>query len=248
MIVPFSPASLLHGAKTAAYVFHIGAGTIALFSGLTAAFARKGGKLHRRAGTVFFVSMLVMAAFALYLAAVIPGQTANLFGATFVIYLVTTAWLTVRRRDGATGLSEKIALFVSLCLFVPFAILSFELASGLPTFFKSAVPLKGPVLIAMYVITLVTAIAAAGDARVVFAGGISGAPRLARHLWRMCLGLMMATGSAFTNGLPRLLPGPMHVTTIYFLPQLVPLGLLVFWMVRVRLTRRFRTDALAAPA
>lgn len=51
--------------------------------------------------------------------------------------------------------------------------------------FKSAVPLKGPVLIAIYGFTLVLAIAALSDAKVVFLGGISGAPRIARHLWRM---------------------------------------------------------------
>ncbi|HEX4861713.1 MAG TPA: hypothetical protein VFV07_10785, partial [Rhizomicrobium sp.] len=71
--------------------------------------------------------------------------------------------------------------------------------------------------------------------RVVLAGGIAGAPRIARHLWRMCLGLTLATGSAFTNGLARLIPASYHVPPLaFFLPQLVPLGLLIFWMIRVR--------------
>ena len=201
-----------------------------------AAFARKGGKVHRRAGTVFFVSMLVMAAFAVLLAAIIPGQTANLFGGTFVFYLVATAWLTVRRKEGTIGYSEKIALAVIVCLCVPFVLLAFQFATGMAPFFKSAIPFKGPILVAMYVFAAVCSIAAIADAKVVLAGGISGAPRVARHLWRMCLALLMATGSAFTNGLPRLLPGHVQVTTIFFLPQLVPLGLLLFWMIRVRLT------------
>jgi hypothetical protein len=91
----------------------------------------------------------------------------------------------------------------------------------------------------------VLVIAALGDAKVVLAGGISGAPRIARHLWRMCLGLTLAAGSAFTNGLPRLLPGPMHVTTIFFLPQFLPLGLLVFWMIRVRFTGWLKQNPVA---
>jgi len=225
-------------------VLHIGGGTVALVSGAIAIFAPKGGPLHRAAGTVFVASMLVMAAFAAYLAVVEPGQIENLFGGSFAFYLVATAWLTVRRPDGAIGLPEKIAFAVVLCLFVPFAILSFQLATGMPLFFKSAVPIEGPVLIAMYVFTFVIAIAAVSDTKVIFAGGISGAPRIARHLWRMCLGLMMATGSAFTNGLPRLLPGPMHVTTIFFLPQFVPLALLIFWMIRVRFTGWYRPAAM----
>jgi hypothetical protein len=50
----------------------------------------------------------------------------------------------------------------------------------------------------------------------------------------MCLGLTLAAGSAFTNGLPRLLPAPHHVTAIFFLPQFIPLGLMIFWLIRVR--------------
>jgi hypothetical protein len=79
----------------------------------------------------------------------------------------------------------------------------------------------------------------------VLAGGIAGAPRIARHLWRMCLGLTLATGSAFTNGLPRLLPASFHVPPLaLFLPQFVPLGLLAFWMVRVRFTGWYKPGAL----
>jgi hypothetical protein len=221
---------------TLAYVFHIVAGTIALAAGLVAAFARKGGYLHRKAGNVFTVSMLVMATFAGYLAVVVPGQTVNLFIGTFVLYLVTTAWMTVHRREGTTGLFEKIALFVAVCLCAPFAILSFQVSTGMAPFFKSAVPFEGPVLIAIYVFTSVLALAAIGDARVVLAGGITGGPRIARHLWRMCLGLTLATGSFFTNALPRILPAPVHVTSLFFLPQLLLLAFLVFWMIRVRFT------------
>jgi uncharacterized membrane protein len=241
-------AAVLHGMTTLAFVLHIAGGTVGLVSGFVAIFAPKGGPLHRAAGTVFFVSMLVMAVFAAYLAVVEPGQIANLFGGIFAFYLVLTAWLTVQRPDGAIGPAEKIAFGVVLVLFAPFAVISFELATGLPLFFNSAVPIKGPVLIAMYVFTFVIATAAISDAKLVWSGGISGAPRIARHLWRMCLGLMMATGSAFTNGLPRLLPGPMHVATIYFLPQFVPLALLVFWMIRVRFTGWFKPAIIVQPA
>jgi hypothetical protein len=163
-------------------------------------------------------------------------------------YLVATAWLTVWRREGTIGLSEKIAFAVVLALLLFFGVLSFYLVTGLPLPFTSAMPIKGPVLIAMYSFTLVIAIAAASDARLLLAGGIAGAPRIARHLWRMCLGLTMAAGSAFTNGLPRLLPGHVHVGTVFFLPQLVPLGLLIFWMIRVRFTGWSRRSAITEVA
>jgi uncharacterized membrane protein len=243
MVSP-SQIPLLREMTLFAFVLHIGGGTLGLVSGTVAAFARKGGHLHRAAGSIFVASMLVMAMFACYLAVAVPGQIVNLFIGVFTLYLVGTAWLTVQRRGRTTGLAEKIAVAISLCLCAPFAILAFELAVGLPPFFRSAVPLKGPVLIAIYAFTSVIAIAAVSDARVLLAGGISGAPRIARHLWRMCLGLTLAAGSAFTNGLPRLLPGPMHVTTVFFLPQFVPLGLLIFWMIRVRFTDRYGRNAV----
>ncbi len=241
--------SILREATVLAFAIHIGAGTLGLASGTVAAFARKGGHLHRAAGTVFVASMLVMATFAAWLAVAIPGQLVNLVIGAFTFYLVATAWLAVRRRDGGVGLSEKIALAAGLCLLAPFAFLSFQLATGSPPFLKTAVPFKGPVLIAIYSFTLVVAIASIADAKVVVLGGISGVPRISRHLWRMCLGLTLATGSAFTNGLPRLLPGPMHVSPIFFFPQFLPLGLLVFWMIRVRLgppaPLRFNTAAIS---
>lgn len=123
-------------------------------------------------------------------------------------------------------------------------ILSFQLATGLPPLVKSAIPFKGPVLIAIYSFTTVLLIAALSDAKVVFSGGISGVPRISRHLWRMCLGLTLAAGSAFTNGAARLLPGPYHVPTAFFLPQFLPLLLLIFWIIRVRFTGWYKHDAI----
>ena len=227
---------LLHDVTTLAFVLHIGGGTVGLGSGTVALLASKGGRLHRAAGTVFFSSMLVMAAFAGYLAVAMPDQLVNLFIGTFAAYLVATGWMTVRRRAGTAGVAERIAFGVALVLCAPFAVLSFQLAIGLPPLFKSAVAFEGPVLIAIYSFTAVLAVAAIGDAKVVFGGGVSAASRLARHLWRMCLGLTLATGSAFTNGLSRLLPGPHHVPAAFFFPQFIPVVFLIFWMIRVRLT------------
>jgi hypothetical protein len=232
-----APSSLLHYMTVFAFVLHIGGGAIGLASGTVAAFARKGGYLHRKAGAVFVASMLVMALFAAYLAVAIPDQLVNVFISTLVAYLVTTAWMTVHRNEGNTGLREKIALVVAIGLWTPFAILSFQLATGMAPLFKSAVPFEGPVLVAIYSFAVILTLAVVGDVRLVLAGGISGAPRIVRHLWRMCFGLTLATGSAFTNGFARLLPGPYHVPIFFHLPKLLPLGLLFFWFIRVRFTR-----------
>src|SRR5471032_1286589 len=103
------PSPSFHYVILLVFVLHIGAGMIGLASGFVAVFVRKGGYLHRKAGTAFVVSMLVMAIFAAYLAVAIPGQIVNLFIAAFALYLVGSAWTTVRRREGTIGVSEKIA-------------------------------------------------------------------------------------------------------------------------------------------
>ena len=218
-----------------ATILHVVAGTVGLLAGVIALSSRKGAHVHRVAGSLFCVSMLVMAVLADYLAVAIPEQIPNLFIGTFTIYLVATAWMTVRRNERSVGVPEKTALSIILCLCVPFAILSFQVATGMEPSFKSAVPIEGPVRIALYTFTFLVVMAAIGDAKLVMAGGITGARRIARHLWRMCLGLTFAAGSAFTNGFPRLLPKTVHIPLILlFVPQLSSLGVLVFWMVRVR--------------
>lgn len=234
----------------AAFVLHMGGGTIALVCGTVAISAAKGGTLHRRAGTIFAIAMLTMAISADYLAVVRPDQLPNLLIGTFTLYLITTAWLTVHRSEGEpTGLIEKAAFGVILCLFLPFALLSFQLATGMTPFLKSRTPLEGPVLIAMYVFTTVTGIAVITDLKVLIRRGISGRARIERHLWRMCLGLAMAAGSAFTNGLPRLLPAGVHVPLLWlFMPQFIGFGVLFFWLFRVRFTRWYDGEPSAEAA
>jgi uncharacterized membrane protein len=225
--------SMLHQVMNLLYALHIMPGVLALVSGTAALFARKAGRLHRRAGTLFVASMSATAIMAVLLGFLVPDPL-NIVIGLFTLYLVVTAWLTVRRKSGTVGLGERIALLVAIILCAPFAIVSVQLAAGLDPMLHSTVRLEGPVLVAIYVFTSVLALAVIGDARLVVAGGISGVPRIARHLWRMCLGLTLATGSAFTNGLARLLPAAYQVPWAFFLPQLVPLGMMVFWLFRIR--------------
>ena len=50
-----------------------------------------------------------------------------------------------------------------------------------------------------------------------------------------CLGLTLAAGSGFTNGFAQVCCR-VRITclTAFFLPSVLPLGLLAFWMIRVR--------------
>ena len=120
-----------NGLTILAYMIHIVAGATSLVSGTVAAFALKGGPLHRKAGKIFVVSMIIMALFATYLAVVVPDQIVNVFISALVVYLVASAWMTVRRAEGTTGVGDKVTLVVALGLWAPFAVLSVQLVTGM---------------------------------------------------------------------------------------------------------------------
>lgn len=71
-------------------------------------------------------------------------------------------------------------------------------------------------------------------------GGISGAPRIARHLWRMCLALFIATGSFFF-GQQKVMPEFVRGTPILLALAIAPLVLMIFWLIRVRFSKTFKT-------
>src|SRR6266404_1399405 len=86
-------------------VFHICSGTVGFLSGVVAVFLRKGSRGHGLAGNVFVISMLSLAASGVYMA-LMKSQPANVLGGTVTFYLVATAWMTARHRDGETGVLD----------------------------------------------------------------------------------------------------------------------------------------------
>jgi hypothetical protein len=84
-------------------------------------------------------------------------------------------------------------------------------------------------------------LAAIGDARMIRAGGIQGTRRLARHLWRMCFGLFIASGS-FVAQLVKMtfMPDWMRSLPVILVLAAAPLVVLLYWMWRVRLRRNLR--------
>jgi uncharacterized membrane protein len=157
---------------TVTFALHILAGAVAMVAGLISVCARKGGYLHRTAGDVFVVAMIIMTIFAAILGVFRPGQIINVFIAAFTLYLITTGWLTARRGYATRGSPEIISLAVSMLLCAPFALVIFQITTGV-VLFKSAFTIKGPILIALCVFAAIMGIAAVGDLKVVVNRGIS---------------------------------------------------------------------------
>ena len=81
-------------------------------------------------------------------------------------------------------------------------------------------------------------LAGIGDLRMLVRG-ISGKRRIARHLWRMCFGWFIATGSFFL-GQQQVFPPRFRGSPVLLVPALLPLALLIFWLIRVRFTNAYK--------
>ena len=188
MILQINPESsaLVRGAAALILILHISGGAVSIVSGTTALLARKGSLLHRRAGNVFFIAMLVMSGVGACVAPFLPDRGSTVMG-MFTFYLVASAWMTVRRPAGRVGALEKAAFLAALACVV--TALTFGLqAMNSPTHTADGNP---PTL--FFVFGSVMALAAVLDLRMIRRGGISGAPRMARHVWLMCFALFIAT-------------------------------------------------------
>jgi hypothetical protein len=210
---------------------HVSAGIAGMLSGTAALSLRKGSPRHVQAGKVFVVSMLIMAIFAVYLA-IVRHQPNNIGGGILTFYLIGTAWLTARRRDGETSRFDWVALLI------PLAIGTLGWMNGLDALL-SPTGSKYGVSAGMHLFMgSVCLLAATGDIRMLLGGGVLGAKRIARHLWRMCFGLFIAAGSFFFGpsnrplrlfsavGLGQKLPPALFSTTLYLILSVLPLLLL----------------------
>jgi hypothetical protein len=189
--------------------------------------------------------MLTMAVGATYLAFV-KHQPNNIGGGILTFYLIGTAWLTARRRDGETSRWDWVAFLIPLAL----GILTWMNAIQVV---RSGANSQDGVPVGMsFFMGSVMLLAAAGDVRMLLRGGLFGAKRIARHLWRMCFGLFIASGSFFLGpsnrplrllsrvGLGQHLPVALFSTALYLILTLLPLVLLIFWLIRVRFASAYK--------
>ena len=229
--------------RTPLLVLHIFGGIVGMLSGTAALIFRKGSALHVLAGRVFVGAMLTMGACAAWLA-ILKHDPNNIGGGILTLYLITTAWLTARRRDGVTSRFDWVALFVPLTI----GILGWM--NGIDAF-RGGTGEKYGVPGGMHIfLGSVCLLATAGDLRMLLGGGVSGAKRTVRHLWRMCFGLFIAAGSFFMGpgnrpfrllsalGIGRYLPQALFNMGVYMVLTVLPLVSLLFWVLRVKLTSR----------
>ena len=200
---------------------HIGFGLMAIAAGTVAGGARKGSRLHGLAGSWFAGSMLALGVTVTVIARLMDPPQSGL-GGILICYFVATSWMAARRRNGTTGAFEKIACAIALgggglCAYAGFA--GIETASG-----------RGP----LFGFAVVCLLAGLLDLNAILRGKLTAAQRLSRHLWRMCFAFFSATGSFFL-GQQDVMPKMVQGSPVLWVLALAPLGLMIFWLVRLRL-------------
>ena len=211
---------------------HIIAGLIGLVSGAVALYARKGAKVHRKAGMIFVYAMLVVAITGTVMGSLLSEMAAVLPG-LLTFYLVLTSFLTVRRS------------VVPKFPWLEFGAMLVGLTVGIASISYGFVAEGQPTL--LYIIFgAVALLGTLGDIQVL-ARGIQGAQRIARHLWRMCVALFLGAISLFI-GQSQVFPEPLRNSGLLPIPVLLVLLLMFYWLVRVSFTQWYRRVYQQVPA
>jgi hypothetical protein len=216
-------------------LLHICSATVGLLSGFLAMSLRKGSGWHGAAGNVFFVSMLSATAAGAYIAAFLRPNSGNVMGSTLTFYLVATAWVAARRRHGRAGLFDLGALLFALAIAATGMTWGFQTASS-QSGLKHGYPAPF-----YFVFASIALLFAASDVRMIVRGGVFGAKRIARHLLRICTGLLFATLS-FYPGQAKLFPRWLRATDLLYVPHVLLIGSMIFWLYRIRVRQRLERD------
>jgi len=212
-------------------VVHVLGGTISLVSGFLAIAVAKGSRLHRRAGMVFVVAMIVMSLFGSIVATYEMKLTA--IGALLTAYFVLTGLDTVKPIETLRR-PHHVALMSGALLIAVFEWTVGVIALGRPHGAINGVP--GGMMLFLGTVAFFGAV---GDWRVLRAGALQGTRRLARHLWRMCFALFIASGSFFL-GQMKFVPAPLRSLPLMLALGVSPLLILLYWMWRIRLRQSLR--------
>src|SRR5688500_16554697 len=181
-----------------------------MLSGAAAMAVRKGTRWHLLTGNVFVVSMLSLSASGAFIG-LARAQPRNGCMGVLTFYLVSTAWLTARRRDGKTRPFDWAVLMVPLA--VGAALITYGLeAANSPTGLRGGFSAGGH-----YVFAAVALLLAVGDVRMLLRGGVFGKHRIARHLLRMGLALFVTVASFFL-GQQQVIPAPLRTPLVLYGP------------------------------
>ena len=223
-------------------LLHVVAASLGLLSGYLALYSSKGAPLHRRSGLVFAATMLTMTVSGAIVAVTHSAAPAiNVPAALVTFYLVLTGLTTVR--PPAAPLARWLDRGgVALALVVGLVALGFGVEAIVLGHGRDGMP-----AFPFFLFGVTGVLAAAGDVRMLRRGGLAGAARLVRHLWRMTFALLIAAMSFFLGQADEI-PEALRQPPLLAAPVVAVLVTLLYWLWRVRIRRSLRGLRLLAAA
>lgn len=208
--------------------FHIAGGLLAIIAGYAALFAPKGKWLHRRAGLLFVGGMLAMGAGAAVVG--LARDKSTWLGGFVVMYYVLTGMRTMRRVGEPTRTDLALTGFGVTIALTSLTLTTLYLMNPIGDTLNIPLPVRlmSPILML---------VAVSGDLRERRFGPLTGNRRLARHLWRMCYAMFVATGSFFL-GQAKVIPQPLRFWPALIVLAVLPLPVMFYWLWRVRRRRQ----------
>ena len=160
------------------WAIHTPAGSIGLVAAVVTLLANKGGDLHKKAGSCFTASMLIMLMSG-FIAATLKESIDDMLLSLLVIYTIFTAWLTAHHKKNEINVLEYMALVWIIVLAV---------GSIFITNITTDVGIENN----YYHWAVFAILCAIGDTHNIYKSGLSGPLRIIRHVWRMGFSLIWA--------------------------------------------------------
>lgn len=202
---------------------HIFAGLSALISGAIALYTVKGGKIHRKSGMIFAISMLIMSSSAVVLA-VFHSKQDSLVAGLLTFYLILTSLFAVRKFSKIPFWVNWMVLIIGVMTVFFGAKFGFE---GI-MFAKEKVDSKPVTSLIFGSIALLCLI---GDLRFFLIKEFNAKKMLIRHLWRMCFALFLAVASFFL-GQAQVFPEQIRFFPFLAIPVILVAIVTIYWILR----------------
>jgi len=220
------------------WAIHTPAGTIVWVTAVFAMFAKKGSALHRKAGSCFTVSMIVMLVSGIA-AAYLKNSIDDIMLGVIVMYTVFTAWLAAHHKKNETGLLEVTALI----WIVGFAITALLISMGWRE-------VEAP--FAYLIWSGLAILCALGDIRNLYHSGLSGTQRIIRHVWRIGFSLIWAA-LAFTDKIVKMMGANLksmqeeQLILIVAIPTMLILITILYWITKILFFSREKFECYGEP-
>jgi hypothetical protein len=216
-------------------LWHMLIGSAVVCSGLLALLLEKGSVLHRLAGRVFVVSMLLMGPIIAATAWFSPENISSLgiLFVFFILYLVVSGWPTTQLSKRNFVVLNITTSLVALCIFVAGLVMGFDKLNN---------PIVGenvPPDTAYFFFAAIAFIAMLLDIHNLRKGGVVGKHKLVRHVWRMNCALFFATSTLFTGPGSVVFPESIRGNPLLSVPQFIVLIMALFWIYRLFFSKKY---------